>query len=81
MDSVPERLEKATSPRAITWYRSSCWKRNGRWTGAAPRGEEKMAGVMCRIDAVGYQARDGTASDAYAGPENPTQCWTGWRRW
>lgn len=56
-------------------------KRNGRWTGALRPGEEKMAGVMCGIDAVGYQARDGKASDAYAGPENPTQCWTGWRRW
>lgn len=32
-------------------------------------GEEKMRGVDCAIDAVGYQARD----DKHSGQENPTQ--------
>src|SRR5207248_4236027 len=33
-------------------------RNNGRWTGSLRPGEEKMDGVMCAIECVGYQARD-----------------------
>ena len=45
--------------RSIPWW----------WGGAMRPGEEKMAGVMCGIDAVGYQAREGGARDR----ERPSQ--------
>lgn len=67
VDAVPERLEKAQKIGAIPvdFTRGPPAEqirelrlRNPLVRGAMRRGEEKMAGVMCGIDAVGYQARD-----------------------
>ena len=67
VDSVPERLEKARRIGAIPVdFRQGAPAdrirelrlQNPLVRGAMRRGEEKMAGVMCGIDAVGYQARD-----------------------
>ena len=81
VDSIPERLEKAqrmgatpidfTEKDPVEQIKEL--RRRAPIHGALRPGEEKMDGVMCGIDAVGYQARDGKDSDAYAGPENPTQ--------
>jgi glutathione-independent formaldehyde dehydrogenase len=81
VDSVPERLEKAQRMGAVPIdftekdpvKQIKELRKRDPIRGALRPGEEKMDGVMCGIDAVGYQARDGKASDAYAGPENPTQ--------
>ena len=82
VDSVPERLEKVMRMGALPIDFTegdpveqiiSLRKKDPGVTGARRPGEEKMEGVMCGIDAVGYQSRDGKASDAYAGPERPTQ--------
>lgn len=81
VDSVPERLEKVSRMGAtpIDFTEKDPveqikeLRKRSQVSGALRPGEEKMDGVMCGIDAVGYQARDGKASDAYAGPENPTQ--------
>jgi glutathione-independent formaldehyde dehydrogenase len=81
VDRVSERLEKAQRMGAvpIDFTEKDPVKQikelrtRDPIRGALRPGEEKMDGVMCGIDAVGYQARDGKASDAYAGPENPTQ--------
>jgi glutathione-independent formaldehyde dehydrogenase len=67
VDAVPERLEKARSIGAIPvdFTKGSPAEqirelrlRNPLVRGAMRAGEEKMAGVMCGIDAVGYQAKD-----------------------
>jgi glutathione-independent formaldehyde dehydrogenase len=81
VDSVPERLEKVqrmgatpidfTEKDPVDQIKEL--RKRAPIRGALRPGEEKMDGVMCGIDAVGYQARDGRGSDAYAGPENPTQ--------
>lgn len=78
VDSIPERLEKAKAIGAtaidftegdpaeqIKEHR----KANKYLLEAMRPGEEKMAGVMCGIDAVGYQAR----SDDNPDREKPTQ--------
>jgi hypothetical protein len=39
--------------------------------GAMRRGEEKMAGVMCGIDAVGYQAKDFDQPSRSGAPRSP----------
>src|SRR5262249_18496261 len=81
VDSIPERLAKAKDIGAvpIDFTKGNpveqiveLRKRDAIRAALRPR-EEKMEGVMCGIDAVGYQAREGKASDAYSGPENPTQ--------
>lgn len=67
VDAVPERLEKVESlgaipidfskgspPEQIRQYRSE----QSPWTETQRRGEERMDGVMCAIDAIGYQALD-----------------------
>lgn len=82
VDSVPERLAKVkemgatpvdfTKGDPVEQIRT-LRRNNPRITGALRPGEEKMSGVMCGIDAVGYQARDTKKSDAHAGPERPTQ--------
>jgi len=81
VDSIPERLEKAqrmgATPIDFTEKdpveQIKALRQRAPIHDALRLGEEKMDGVMCGIDAVGYQARDGKGSDAYAGPENPTQ--------
>lgn len=82
VDSIPERLEKVRQMGAFpidftagdpVEQIKEARKRNALATGALRPGEEKMDGVMCGIDAVGYQARDGKKSDAYTGPEHPMQ--------
>ena len=82
VDSVPERLEKVKRMGAIpidftdgdpVEQITARRKKNPLAAAALRPGEEKMEGVMCGIDAVGYQSRDGKKSDSYAGPENPTQ--------
>jgi glutathione-independent formaldehyde dehydrogenase len=82
VDSVPERLEKVRFMGAIpvdftrgdpVEQIQALRQKNARHAAALRPGEEKMAGVMCGIDAVGYQSRDAAKSDAYSGPENPTQ--------
>jgi glutathione-independent formaldehyde dehydrogenase len=78
VDNVPARLERARQIGAIPIdfsqgppseqiqeHRSS----NAVYRSTLRSGEEKMKGVMCGIDAVGYQAR--LVSDP--GQENPTQ--------
>jgi glutathione-independent formaldehyde dehydrogenase len=82
VDSVPERLAKV---KEMGWVPidftagnpveqiQKLRKGNARHQASLRPGEEKLSGVMCGIDAVGYQARDGKKSDAYAGPENPSQ--------
>jgi glutathione-independent formaldehyde dehydrogenase len=67
VDAVPERLQKAESIGAVAIdFRKGAPAeqirelrlKNPLIRGAMRKGEEKMAGVMCGIDAVGYQARD-----------------------
>jgi glutathione-independent formaldehyde dehydrogenase len=67
VDAIPERLEKARQIGAIAVdFRKGPPAQqirdlrlsNPLVRGAMRRGEEKMAGVMCGIDAVGYQAKD-----------------------
>ncbi|MFT3917347.1 MAG: glutathione-independent formaldehyde dehydrogenase [Anaeromyxobacteraceae bacterium] len=67
VDAIPERLEKAQAIGAIpvdfkkgkaAEQIRSMRLRNPLVRGAMRAGEEKMAGVMCGIDAVGYQAKD-----------------------
>jgi len=67
VDSVEERLERAQQIGAIPIdFRQGAPAdrirelrlQNPLVRGAMRKGEEKMAGVMCGIDAVGYQARD-----------------------
>jgi glutathione-independent formaldehyde dehydrogenase len=66
VDTVPERLQKAKQIGAIpidfkkgnpAEQIKSMRLSNPLVRGAMRRGEEKMAGVMCGIDAVGYQAK------------------------
>ncbi len=67
VDAVPERLQKAESIGAVAIdFRKGppaeqikdLRLKNPLIRGAMRKGEEKMAGVMCGIDAVGYQAKD-----------------------
>jgi len=67
VDAVPERLQKAEKIGAIAidFRKGSPAEQIKRLRledplirGSMRRGEEKMAGVMCGIDAVGYQAKD-----------------------
>jgi glutathione-independent formaldehyde dehydrogenase len=67
VDAIPERLERARKIGAIAVdFRKGppgqqirdLRLSNPLVRGAMRRGEEKMAGVMCGIDAVGYQAKD-----------------------
>jgi glutathione-independent formaldehyde dehydrogenase len=67
VDSVAERLQKADTIGAVpidftqgppAEQIMEQRKKNELVRGARRFGEEKMAGVMCGIDAVGYQARD-----------------------
>lgn len=67
VDAIPERLEKAQQIGAIAidFRKGSPAEQirdlrlgNPLVRGSMRRGEEKMAGVMCGIDAVGYQAKD-----------------------
>lgn len=67
VDSIPERLEKATELGAVAVDFSKgnpveqifeLRKSNKRMQESRRPGEEKMKGVDCAIDAVGYQARD-----------------------
>jgi len=78
VDNVQERLQKAKDIGAIPIDFSDgdpadqimeLRKKNSLIRGALRPGEEKMAGVMCGIDAVGYQAR------SFGSPkkENPVQ--------
>ena len=78
VDYVEERLAKAeeleqpplTSQEAIQSNRfSNCGKRTVAFEEGLRPGEEKMQGVDCAIDAVGYQAR----SDSNPKDENATQ--------
>jgi glutathione-independent formaldehyde dehydrogenase len=66
VDAVPERLQKAKQIGAIpidfkkgnpAEQIKSIRLGNPLVRGAMRKGEEKMAGVMCGIDAVGYQAK------------------------
>lgn len=67
VDAVPERLEKARKIGAIAIdftkgnpaeQIKDLRLKNPLVRGAMRKGEEKMAGVMCGIDAIGYQAKD-----------------------
>lgn len=67
VDAVPDRLEKAQKIGAIPidFRKGSPAQQikdlrlaNPLIRGAMRKGEEKMAGVMCGIDAVGYQSKD-----------------------
>jgi glutathione-independent formaldehyde dehydrogenase len=67
VDAIPERLQKAQKIGAIAIdFRKGppaerirdLRLKNPLVRGAMRKGEEKMAGVMCGIDAVGYQAKD-----------------------
>lgn len=78
VDHVPERLEKARQlgAFAIDFTRGDPVQqikelrlKNPLIRGAMRPGEEKMAGVMCGIDAVGYQALDESKPES----ERPTQ--------
>ena len=78
VDSIPERLQKADELGAIPVDFSqgdpveqifALRKENKGITGGLRPGEEKMKGVDCAIDAVGYQARD----DENPGKEKATQ--------
>lgn len=82
VDSVPERLAKVKQMGAIpidftqgdpVEQIRELRRRNPLITGALRPGEEKMMGVMCGIDAVGYQARDVKQAGKLAGKERPTQ--------
>lgn len=78
IDTVPERLQKAKQIGAIpidfkngkpAEQIKSMRLGNPLVRGAMRKGEEKMAGVMCGVDAVGYQAK---AEDDPSN-EQPTQ--------
>lgn len=78
VDSIPERLEKAADFGATPVNFAdgdpveqifALRKRNRGIQEGFRRGEEKMKGVDCVIDAVGYQARD----DKDPSKEKPTQ--------
>ena len=78
VDSIPERLQKAKQIGAIPidFKKGNPAEQikdlrlaNPLTRGAMRKGEEKMAGVMCGIDAVGYQAKD----DSDPSNELPTQ--------
>jgi glutathione-independent formaldehyde dehydrogenase len=78
VDSIRERLDKAEELGAIPVDFSEedpveqifqLRKRNRGIQQALRPGEEKMKGVDCAIDAVGYQARD----DKKPNQEKPTQ--------
>jgi glutathione-independent formaldehyde dehydrogenase len=78
VDSIPERLEKATELGAIAVDFSKgdpveqifdLRKKNKGMQESRRPGEEKMKGADCAIDAVGYQARD----DGNPKKEKPTQ--------
>ncbi len=76
VDSIAERLQKVQQIGCIPIdFRKGdpaeqikdLRRRNPMVTGAMRAGEDKMMGVMCGIDAVGYQARD-YADPAYEEP-------------
>lgn len=78
VDSIPERLQKAEEMGAIAVDFSEgdpveqifkLRKKNKAIQQSLRPGEEKMKGVDCAIDAVGYQARD----DENPGKEKATQ--------
>lgn len=78
VDFVSERLQKAQQIGAIAIDGTKgdpveqikdLRRRNPMITGAMRPGEDKMIGVMCGIDAVGYQAR----GEADPSREQPTQ--------
>ena len=82
VDSVPERLAKVREMGAVPvdFTRGDpveqireLRRSNPLITGAMRPGEEQMMGVMCGIDAVGYQARDIRYADTHGGPERPVQ--------
>jgi glutathione-independent formaldehyde dehydrogenase len=67
VDAIPERLHKAERVGAVPVdFRKGppaeqikdLRMKNPLVRGAMRKGEEKMSGVMCGIDAVGYQAKD-----------------------
>lgn len=78
VDSIPERLDKATELGAAAVNFSTgdpvdeifkLRQRNKGMQQSLRPGKEKMKGVDCAIDAVGYQARD----DSNPSKEKPTQ--------
>ena len=78
VDNIPERLEKARELGATPVNTRDgdpveqifeLRKQNQGIQQSLRPGEEKMKGVDCAIDAVGYQARDDSSPDK----ENPTQ--------
>jgi glutathione-independent formaldehyde dehydrogenase len=78
VDGVPDRLKKAQQIGAIpidfkkgppAEQIKEMRRKNPLIRNAMRKGEEKMMGVMCGIDAVGYQAR----SSSQPGKEQPTQ--------
>jgi glutathione-independent formaldehyde dehydrogenase len=78
VDSIPERLQKAEELGAVPIDFSKAdpveqifklRKKNRGIQESLRPGEEKMKGVDCAIDAVGYQARDDERPDK----EKPTQ--------
>ncbi|HEY1679734.1 MAG TPA: glutathione-independent formaldehyde dehydrogenase [Candidatus Sulfotelmatobacter sp.] len=78
VDSIPERLQKAAELGAIAVDFSKgdpveqifdLRKKNKAVQQSHRPGEEKLKGVDCAIDAVGYQARD----DKHPTKEKPTQ--------
>ncbi len=78
VDSIPERLKKAQELGAVPVDFSksdpveqifNLRKKNGGIQQRLRPGEEKMKGVDCGIDAVGYQARDNESP----AKEKPTQ--------
>lgn len=81
VDNIAERLKKAEELGAIPIDFSQgdpverikeIRKKNRAIQDSLRPGEEKLEGVDCAIDAVGYQARD----DEHPGQENPTQALT-----
>jgi glutathione-independent formaldehyde dehydrogenase len=67
VDMIPERLEKAGEIGAVpidflegdpVEQIVEARRRNPRQSGSLGQGDEKMMGVMCGIDCVGFQARD-----------------------
>jgi len=67
VDMIPERLEKAGEIGAVpinflegdpVEQIMEVRRRNPRLTGSLAPGDERMMGVMCGINAVGFQARD-----------------------
>ena len=78
VDNIPERLQKAEELGAVAVDFSKgdpveqifkLRKKNKGIQQSLRPGEEKMEGVDCAIDAVGYQARD----DKHPDKENPAQ--------